>query len=177
VTEPGGVACRQARVRNTFAVALTLALTMVACAAPTTPTHAPTLESASPTAVATSNPALPTLPLPAGYSGIPGPGAPTAMMEAHTPAGSVPLGEPQSLEIGHCGLGSPIDFDGSLWDPTAGDDGSGGPLTTEQQGELINATQVELKIVDPDTAVLVTPAGARVLLVRHDGARPYALCD
>lgn len=87
------------------------------------------------------------------------------------------MGEPQSFEIGHCGLGSPIDFDGSLWDPTFGDDGSGGPLTNDQQGELINATQVELTIIDPVTALLVTPAGARVLLVRHDGARPYALCD
>ncbi|HYI23606.1 MAG TPA: hypothetical protein VEX62_13335 [Candidatus Limnocylindrales bacterium] len=166
--------------RNLAVVALVALL--VGCGSTTTPTPGPTVNQAptsSPTPIPspTTNPDLPSLALPAGYSGIPGPGAPTATIEAHTPAGSVPVGEPQSFEIGHCGLGSPIDFDGSLWDPTFGDDGSGGPLTNDQQGELINATQVELTIIDPVTALLVTPAGARVLLVRHDGARPYALCD
>ena len=120
---------------------------------------------------------LPTLPLPPGVSGIPEAGAPTTMIEPISPAGSVPIGAPQNYQLGHCGLGSPIDFDGSLWDPTAGDNGAGGDLTQDQHGELINATPVVLTLADATRAQMVTPRGARILLVRHAGARPYYLCD
>ena len=126
---------------------------------------------------ADSTPDLATLPLPPGVSGIPEAGTPTAAVEPHTPAGTVPLGVPQQLQLGHCGLYSPLDFDGSLWDAAYGDDGSGGPLSEAQLGELINETTVELVLVDSETAQLVTPRGARILLVRHEGSRAYALCD
>jgi hypothetical protein len=99
------------------------------------------------------------------------------MVEPITPAGSVPIGSPQNFQLGHCGLGSPIDFDGSLWDPVAGDDGAQGPLTQDQMGELINATAVVLTLADATRAQMVTPLGARILLERHLGPRPYHLCD
>ena len=81
------------------------------------------------------------------------------------------------MELGHCGLISPVDIDGSLWDPVAGDDGNGGPLTEDQEGDLINATRVLLVLIDNDTMLMATPNGARVLLSRHDGPRAYLLCD
>lgn len=98
-------------------------------------------------------------------------------VQPETPPGSVPIGAPQNFQLGHCGLSSPIDFDGSLWDPTLGDSGAGVALTQDQHGELINSTTVVLALIDATRAVLVTPSGARILLVRHAGPRPYHLCD
>ena len=87
------------------------------------------------------------------------------------------MGVARDLTLGHCGLISPIDMDGSLWDPIGGHDGSGGGLTEDQQGELINASTVVVVLTDPDTAELRTPLGAVITLARHDGPRPYAMCD
>jgi hypothetical protein len=87
------------------------------------------------------------------------------------------MGEEQNYTLGHCGLISSIDIDGSLWDPVAGDDGFGGPLTDAQLGELINSTPVVLVLLDPDAILFVTPLGARILMTRHDGPRDYAYCD
>jgi hypothetical protein len=98
------------------------------------------------------------------------------MVEPHTPADSVPIGEEQVFNLGHCGLGSPIDVDGSLWDPVAGDDGSGGSLTDDQVGDLINGTPVVFVLVDHDTMLMSSEHGARILLTRHDGPRDYFLC-
>jgi hypothetical protein len=137
----------------------------------------PTVTDPSPTAGQTQGVELATLPLAPNVAGIPADDIPTASVEPHTPAGSVEVGQPQTFTLGHCGLISPIDMDGSLWVPTFGDDGAGGPLTAEHEGELINATPVELVLIDADTAQVVTPAGARIVLVRHDGPRDYALCD
>jgi hypothetical protein len=128
-------------------------------------------------ATPTPTTALPTRLLPPGTSGIPSNGDPTATLQPQSPAATVPVGVPQTLPLGHCGLGSPIDFNAALWDPSAGDDGAGGSLTDEQLGELVNATLVELTLVDDDTALLMTPAGGRIALERHDGSRAYYLCD
>jgi len=135
--------------------------------------------TAAPTSsrVHTATPAPALLPLPAGVAGIPRPGMPTALIQPRTQRGIVPVGVLQPFELGHCGLVSPIDFDGSLWDPVAGDDGSGGPLTDEHQGELFNATRVTLTLIESDVMRLETPRGAVLALVRHAGARPYSLCD
>lgn len=151
-----------------MAVALACLLLLIGCQLTTAPTSSP---SATPTAT----PIL--LPLPAGLSGIPRPGTPTAVIQPRTRRGAVAPGVAQPFELGHCGLVSPIDFDSSLWDPIAGDDGAGGPLTEEQEGELVNATRVELTLIEPDVIRLETPGGAVLTLVRHSGARPYSLCD
>jgi len=145
-------------------VVVFLVTALSGCGSPPAPTSTPV-------------PDLATLPLPANIAGIPGPGAPSAMLEPHTPAGSVEIGVEQSFALGHCGLGSPIDFDGSLWDPSFGDDGSGGPLTEGQVGELSNQTATILVLVDSQTAELITPLGARIVLKRHAGPRAYYLCD
>jgi hypothetical protein len=143
------------------------ALAIIGCAAPSpTPTPTPTAGSD-----------LPTLALPEGISGIPGPGEVAFSVAAHTPAGGVPVGADQTYTLGHCGLFSPIDIDGSLWDPIAGESAAGGPLTEVHVGELINSTTVVLVLVDAQTMLFATPAGARIVLERHDGRRLYLGCD
>jgi len=133
--------------------------------------------AAPPTSPPTDEPtARPLLPLPGGADGIPGPGDTSVTLPAHSPAGIIQIGVPVNFPLGHCGLGSPIDIDGGLWDPIAGDDGLGGPLTRQQLGELANSATVVVTLLDPNRAVLVTPGGAVVTLQRHPGPRAYLLC-
>ncbi|MEX2547761.1 MAG: hypothetical protein WD830_08230 [Chloroflexota bacterium] len=130
----------------------------------------------APTAFPTPTPA--TLPLPQNVSGIPEQGNPnTAVIAAHTPRGELEVGVARTFTLGHCGLMSPIDMDGSLWDPTAAHNGAGGALTEEHTGELINATPTVVVLIDPNSIELRTPLGAVITLTRHDGPRAYFLCD
>ncbi len=105
-------------------------------------------------------------PLPEGMSGMAQPGSPTAVREPETRRGTFPPGVARSFTLGHCGLLAPIDFDGSLWDPVAGDDGNGGPLSDEHRIELFNGTEVQLTLVEPNVARFTTPLGAVITLVR-----------
>ena len=143
-------------------------LLSIACSAP------PAVPSASPSA--SPSPAA-LRPLPANVAGIPGPGDATATVAPHTPPGELAIGVARDFTIGHCGLISPIDIDGSLWDPIAGHDGNGGPLSDVQLGELINGTPTIVTLTAPNTAELRTPNGAVITLQRHDGPRAYFLCD
>ncbi len=118
--------------------------------------------------------APPPLPIPANLSGIPGATDVTALVEPHSPAGELREGDTRAtFQLGHCGLSSPIDIDGSLWDPIS----SYGLLTGEHKGELINSTPTSVFLDDPDTLVMRTPAGALIVLQRHHGPRRYFLCD
>jgi hypothetical protein len=96
---------------------------------------------------------------------------------AQSPAGELTVGVDVNYEMGHCGLSSPIDIDGSLWDPIGYLTATGQPLTTEQEGELINATPTVARLVDPGTLQLTTDSGLLIVLARHDGPRRYYLCD
>lgn len=159
MSEPWPIRLRQTGVRA-LAPGLIGLLLLVACAAPSpTPTLQATLR-----------------PLPEDLSGVPQPGFSTTL-QPHSEPGTVPPGAEVGIHLGHCGLSSPIDLDGSLWDPIAGDDGQGGPLTGGQRGELINATLVTLMMLEPDRAQLQTPLGALITLVRHHGARAYNICN
>jgi hypothetical protein len=115
--------------------------------------------------------------LPDIVAGIPAPGEPSAVVGPDSRRGGWAIGAAQELTLGHCGLASPLDFDGSLWDPVGGHNGSGGQLTEAQVGDLINSSRVSIRLVDPDTALLVTRNGAVVLIERHQGPRPIRLCD
>ena len=117
------------------------------------------------------------LPLPQTVSGIPRPDVPSTILEPATVRGRLAPGVVHQVELGHCGLASPLDVDGSLWTPLGGHDGAGRPLTEEQRIELINAGRVGFVLVGPDTALLTTRLGAIVLLARSPGPRAYALCD
>ncbi|MET0773240.1 MAG: hypothetical protein ABWZ82_09160 [Candidatus Limnocylindrales bacterium] len=80
--------------------------------------------------------------------------------------------------LGHCGLGSPVDVDGSLWEPVGGADARGGPIDSEAEiGDLINAT--------PGVVMLVTherldyrsdEAGVWVVFRRLPGPWRYPGC-
>jgi hypothetical protein len=150
-------------------VVLAAALFTAGCGAQVPSPTVPPSPSPTPTALL--------LPLPAHVAGIPGPGDATALLAPQSRPGELEAGVARNFTLGHCGLISPIDFDGSLWDPIAGHDGSGGPLTDDQMGDLINATTTVVELIDPNTTVLRTPLGAVITLRRHDGARPYFLCD
>lgn len=115
-------------------------------------------------------------PLPANL-GIPGPAEVTVQLTPHTPRGEMQVGIPRNLTLGHCGLISPVDADGSLWDPIGGHDGSGGPLNEQQGGDLINATATVVELTDLNSMEMRTAAGAVITLTRHDGPRAYLLCD
>ena len=149
-------------MRPTIGFAL-LALALVACGSPT-PTN-------------TFAPQSTLLPLPANLSGIPGNEEFTAEVSPQTPRGELTVGEARDYTIGHCGLSSPVDIDGSLWDPNGAHNGFGGPLNEIHEGELINATSTVVVLVDDNTMEMRTPAGAVVVLTRHDGPRRYFLCD
>jgi hypothetical protein len=127
--------------------------------------------SPAPTSTTPPSPAL--LPLPANLSGIPTDEEFTAEVSPQTPDGELAVGEERDYTLGHCGLSSPVDIDGSLWDPI----GTAAALTEQQQGELINATPVIVVLVDESTMHMRTPAGALITLARHDGPRRYFLCD
>ena len=99
------------------------------------------------------------------------------MLGPRTSRGGLMPGVAYPYSLGHCGLGSPFDLDGSLWDPVTGHDGSGGPLTEAHEGELINATAGTVTLVTSDVAEFRTPSGAIVTLVRLPGERAYPLCQ
>jgi hypothetical protein len=119
----------------------------------------------------------PLLALPANLSGIPGPAAITSEVAPVTPDSELAVGRSSNFTLGHCGLASPVDIDGSLWNPVGYRTVSGAPMTEAQEGELINATSVAVTLVNEDTLEIDTDSGLTVELSRHDGPRRYVLCD
>jgi hypothetical protein len=79
------------------------------------------------------------------------------------------LGPTLRFSLGHCGLDSPIDVDGALWDPVGAIDADA--------TEAINAADGEFRRTGPTTAEFVTATGFRVALVRHEGRKSVPLCD
>lgn len=156
----------------TLALLLVASTVLVACDLnPPTPT--PRL--GSPTASASPSPssaALPNLfPLPAGV--IP-PGG-TAKLTAKTAHTAEP-GKPYPFTLGHCGVGSPIDFDGSLWDVLGAQDGNDHQVPEEQLGDLVNASSGTMTLVGAENALFRTTSSVVVGLKRHGGAKNYPAC-
>ena len=81
-------------------------------------------------------------------------------------SGPAPVGEPFRMELGHCGIFSGIDADGSYWDPV-------GQIDPESP-DTINAAPGRM-LITGDTAVLETDS-LRLDLVRHDGVKYLPLC-
>lgn len=73
------------------------------------------------------------------------------------------------LTLGHCGLSSGIDVDGSYWDPV-------GFLDANEQ-DLINSASATFNLDTPSRATLRTLGGATAQLVRHPGAKYIFPCD
>jgi hypothetical protein len=114
-------------------------------------------------------------PLPEGYTRIPK-GRETFLYEPKSKPDTLVVGEPHNFRLEHCGLGSPVDIDGSVWDPKYGQDGTGGPLTDDQLSDLDNEGRVTLLLTDEDTLQMTTRHAAIITLIRHDGARRYLPC-
>ncbi|MFN8520231.1 MAG: hypothetical protein U0667_12745 [Chloroflexota bacterium] len=88
-------------------------------------------------------------------------------------------GETVKFALGHCGLLSPVDVDGSLWEPVGGADAAGGPIDTEDEvGDLINATPGVVMLVGRDRLDYRSDAaGVWVVFRRLPGPRRYPLCS
>jgi hypothetical protein len=78
--------------------------------------------------------------------------------------------------LGHCGLFSPVDLDGSFWDPIDGVTSDGAPLDFDADGEMINATAGVVVVIGPE-ARFRTESGAIVRFARHEGAKEFPGCD
>ncbi len=144
------------------------AVLLVACAAPApAPTAAAPTEGAGPTG----------RPLPSGIAIRPGPDDPSVAITPESELGTWEVGQAQQYTLGHCGLASPIDFDGNLWDPNGGHNGNGQEPSPEQVTELLNSVEVSIMMFSPVSAVLTAPMGTVVFLDRIPGAKAYLLCD
>jgi hypothetical protein len=75
---------------------------------------------------------------------------------------------PHPFTLGHCGVFSPIDFDGSFWDAVGRVD-----LGADA---AINSADGTLRLTSPTTAQFATPRGFRLDLVRHSGAKAFRGC-
>lgn len=114
--------------------------------------------------------------LPEGLSEMPQ-GSFTVEIAPRSRPGTLQIGVPITFPLAHCGLFSPVDVDGSLWDAKYGHDGHGGPISTDESGDLINEGRVTFRLRDRDVAEMTTRDGLVVTLWRHDGPRRYELCS
>jgi hypothetical protein len=80
------------------------------------------------------------------------------------PAGPGPV----PYALGHCGLSSGIDVDGSYWDPI-------GPIDWEH-GDAINSAEGTFAFLDPRHATFTSKGGFVVALQRHEGAKLLPFC-
>jgi hypothetical protein len=105
--------------------------------------------------------------------GEPGPGGGTILQPVSAPIAS---GTAYRFRLGHCGLLSPIDVDGSFWDPVEGVSALGAPIELESDPEMINATGGTLAVFS-DEMRFHTDGGSIVRFTRHDGAKEFPGCD
>ena len=76
--------------------------------------------------------------------------------------------EPIQYELGHCGLGSGIDVDGSWWDPVG--------FVNIDHGDAINAASGTFAPTDPNHATFTSDNGFSVNVVRRVGDKHLPLC-
>ena len=83
--------------------------------------------------------------------------------------GSGPAQGPQvEMELGHCGLMSGIDVDGSFWNPIG---------LIQEHPDAINAARASFSMINSALASLRTEGGFVVQLVRHVGPKHFPACD
>jgi hypothetical protein len=101
---------------------------------------------------------------------------PTVSIEPASDVGWT-VGVPRPYALGHCGILSPVDVDGSLWAPLGGTDATGGPIDGDQEiGELVNGTSGTLELTTTDQALFTTDTGQRLYFGRAPGPLDYFLC-
>lgn len=147
-----------------------LALAVVACSAAPVPSDSPVALTFD--AVEWSAPR--SLPLS-------GPGTGALMPTPDAAFGWVPTSDPiehgvgYRFTLGHCGLHSPVDVDGSFWDAIEGFDATGAPLDLGRNEEMINATPGVIVVIG-DEARFRTESGILVRFERHRGDKAFAAC-
>jgi hypothetical protein len=77
------------------------------------------------------------------------------------------VGEGTRFAMGHCGLRSPIDFDGSMW----------APVDSDPTSLMFDSATGTITLVEPDRARFDSDTGDTVTLARLEGAAAYPLCD
>ena len=82
-----------------------------------------------------------------------------------SPAGAT-IGVSYAYEMPHCGLGSPIDVDGSFWD------GVGAPADPV----MFDGAPGRFELVTRDAAAFTSSAGDVLRLIRHSGPKTFGLC-
>lgn len=194
-----------ARLLPRTAIGLAAATVLVAaCASTATPTTTP---EPLPSPVASAAPSVPPTPGPTPRpSAAPSPSAtpaPASVAPTADPFAGIPplpadlllpdgdfMVRPDSarglvlhtivpLDLGHCGLYSPVDLDGSLWEPIAGTDGEGGPIDGDDEvGQLINGTPGQAMLVTAERLDWRSTQGTPVVVVfqRIPGERGYPGC-
>ena len=75
---------------------------------------------------------------------------------------------PVAYSLGHCGLWSGVDLDGSWWDPVGSVDGD--------HGDSINAADGTIVAIDRDHATFKSAGGFVVSLQRRVGPKYLRLC-
>jgi hypothetical protein len=85
------------------------------------------------------------------------------------PPASARTGEAvRAFTLGHCGLLSPIDVDGSLWDAVGAID--------SRHVAAVNAAPGQFSLTGESTARFQTDSGFTVNLLRRDGPKSFRLC-
>ena len=79
------------------------------------------------------------------------------------------------FSLGHCGLFSPVDLDGSFWDAVEGHDADGRPIDLRTHVEMINATSGLIAVVG-DEARFRTDSGLVVRFERVFGSKEFPAC-
>ena len=120
-------------------------------------------------------PEIPAQPLPplGEYAGVPGPKGGTILEPASRPVAD---GQSYAFSLGHCGLASPVDIDGSFWNATEGRREDGAPMNLDADPEAINATAGVIALVG-DEARFRTESGGVIRFARHPGEKEFPGCD
>jgi hypothetical protein len=90
-------------------------------------------------------------------------------------SGSIEHGVAYEYTLQHCGLSSPVDVDGSFWDPTEAHSRIGARLDLDGDTELINATSGTIVVIG-DEARFRMDSGTVVRFSRHEGAKGFDIC-
>ncbi|HUF05961.1 MAG TPA: hypothetical protein VMP86_01095 [Candidatus Binatia bacterium] len=84
-------------------------------------------------------------------------------------------GSAYAFNLGHCGLGSPVDADGGFWDAVDGIGPAGGRLDLERDDEMINPTSGVIVVIG-DEARFRTETGSLIRFERHAGEKEFPGC-
>ncbi len=91
----------------------------------------------------------------------------TVLVDPSSPASGI--AGPVELDLGHCGLLSGIDLDGSWWDPVG--------FVDSDHGDAINAAHGTVAFQGPNEATFTSDNGLVVALERRAGAKHLPLCQ